>query len=295
MGFLLAHIVLNTAFSLCAQIARDRRFDYYLVTGLNYLTGLTGALIWLVLQPERSVDGVTIALGAVQGAQFAITVGAIYYLLARSGVGVTFVLIRLSVVIPTLVSLLGFNEILDVAAAMGLIAMLAAIVILGLGPVGRAGGGVTWDTALLLFVAIGVTGIGWTASKLFTEWRPESFRGTYVVSVFAAASLVAAFTFLGRRRLQPASELAGLEAAGRPRLGPMMLTGLLMGTANVAQNIFLIAALAVVPGSIAFPMTTALSVVLTTLAGMVVWGERHGPLTSVGIGLAVAGLVLVNV
>ncbi|MBM4437614.1 MAG: hypothetical protein FJ029_10370 [Actinobacteria bacterium] len=75
----------------------------------------------------------------------------------------------------------------------------------------------------------------------------------------------------------------------------MLLNGGVMGAANVAQNLFLLAALRTIPGSLVFPIQSSVSVLLMNAAGYALWHERHGREALVGVVLACTGLVLVNV
>ena len=54
------------------------------------------------------------------------------------------------------------------------------------------------------------------------------------------------------------------------------------------------AALELIPGTIAFPIQTSASVLLTTAAGVIVWRERHGPIVWAGVAAALAGMVIIN-
>ncbi|MBM4437195.1 MAG: hypothetical protein FJ029_08180, partial [Actinobacteria bacterium] len=217
MGYLALHILLNAVFGLSTRVAQTRGYDFFLVTGANYVLALLGAAVWAALQPVWRIDWTTALLGCAQGAQFASTIVAIYFLLVRTGVGITYALIRLSVVVPTLASILLFGESLRPTAIAGLVMLLAAVPLLS----ATASNGqrrLRWPAIALTGVTIAITGLGATAAKTFTEWRSEEFRAGYVVCVFAAATIVALVTFAGRRRLQPEflPPLPGSVAAGAP-------------------------------------------------------------------------------
>ena len=94
-----------------------------------------------------------------------------------------------------------------------------------------------------------------------------------------------------RHRLQPdLSPNVRLFSTARP-----LVIGAVMGTANVVQLTFLVAALDVLPGTVVFPIQTSAAMLLTTAAGMLCWRERHGRTAGVGVLAAVIGMGLVNV
>ena len=127
MGFLAAHILLNAVFALSTRVAQARRFDFFFVAGTNYVVAFIGAVVWVVLQRAWVMDPPTVVFGAVQGVQYALSIVGIYLLLVRTGVGVTFILVRLSVIIPTLASIVVFHESPTALALAGVALMLASI------------------------------------------------------------------------------------------------------------------------------------------------------------------------
>ncbi len=67
-----------------------------------------------------------------------------------------------------------------------------------------------------------------------------------------------------------------------------------MGTVNIAQIWALLAALAEVPGVVAFPLSAAGGLALAALGARLLWQERVGPRAGAGIGLAMLAAVLGN-
>ena len=71
--------------------------------------------------------------------------------------------------------------------------------------------------------------------------------------------------------------------------------GLRLGVVNVASILTYLVALEEVPGVIAFPVQAVGGMVLNTLFAAIVWRERFVQKTLMGLGIAVVGLLLVNV
>ena len=299
MGFLVAHILFVVGFALALRRAQTRGYDFFLMTGTNYATGLVIGVVWLAVAGAASVDLATVLLGIVQGARFSLAVVAIYLLLVRTGVGITFVLLRMAVIVPTVASILWFGERPDLPTLLGIGLMLAALPLL-------TRGGRSEDARLRVWwywpVVVGtltVTGAGLIAAKAFVEIAPIENMPLYAMTTFAAATTVALATFAVRRRIQPAlSPTVDRPAARGFRRGlfrePLAL-GVVTGGVNMGQLVLILLALREVPGTVVFPAQSAGSALLTIIAGYVLWHERHTRGTLAGAGLAAAGLVLVSV
>ena len=299
MGFLVAHILFVVGFALALRRAQTRGYDFFLMTGTNYATGLVIGVVWLAVAGAASVDLATVLLGIVQGARFSLAVVAIYLLLVRTGVGITFVLLRMAVIVPTVASILWFGERPDLPTLLGIGLMLAALPLL-------TRGGRSDDARLRVWwywpVVVGtltVTGAGLIAAKAFVEVAPIENMPLYAMTTFAAATTVALATFAVRRRIQPAlSPTVDQPAASGFRRGlfrePLAL-GVVTGGVNMGQLVLILLALREVPGTIVFPAQSAGSALLTIIAGYVLWHERHTRGTLAGAGLAAAGLVLVSI
>ncbi len=296
MGFLAISIAFNVAFALSTRVAQARGYDFFFVTGVNYVSALAAALMWFASQPVRAVDLSSVAFGVLQGAQYGLTIVGIYFLLARLGVGITFTLVRLSAIVPALVSVALFGERVSATALAGVGLMLLSIPLLTARRDRRAPAAATpwwiWPGLLVLLL---VTGAGLTAAKAFNEFSTPDHRPAFLLATFATATAVALVTFALRRRLQPsAPPLRELWSGRRSALIAPLTNGLVMGAANLAQLMFLVLALRVVPGTVAFPTHTSVAVLLTTAAGSLFWRERHGFIALAGVAMALAGFVLVN-
>ena len=261
MGFLVAHILFVVGFALALRRAQTRGYDFFLMTGTNYATGLVIGVVWLAVAGAASVDLATVLLGIVQGARFSLAVVAIYLLLVRTGVGITFVLLRMAVIVPTVASILWFGERPDLPTLLGIGLMLAALPLL-------TRGGRSEDARLRVWwywpVVVGtltVTGAGLIAAKAFVEVAPIENMPLYAMTTFAAATTVALATFAVRRRIQPAlSPTVDRPAARGFRRGlfrePLAL-GVVTGGVNMGQLVLILLALREVPGTVVFPAQSA--------------------------------------
>ena len=299
MGYLTLCAVFHVAFALGARFAQARKLDFFLVSTINYGVATVGALVAGIWQPWWRVDASAILLGGVQGVCYGLSMGGVYILLRSRGVGVGFVLVRTSVVIPTVLSIVAFGEHPTITALVGMALLFISVPLL-ISRNLRTGSQISrlWQWILIGSVVL-LPGIAFASVKTFNEISHPQLQGVFILSTFSAAVMAGLVMLILRRRLQPdAPSLRGFLLWWRPlRKASRYLTlatGAVMGISNVAQVSSLVRALEEIPGTIAFPVLTVLAVVLTTAAGHIFWGERHGYMALLGLAVAVSGLILVN-
>lgn len=299
MGFLVAHILFVVGFALALRRAQTRGYDFFLMTGTNYATGLVIGVAWLAVAGTATVDAPTVLLGIVQGARFSLAVVAIYLLLVRTGVGITFVLLRMSVIVPTVASIVWFGERPDPPTVVGIALLLAALPLLTRSGRSEDAQLRVWWYWPVVIGTLSVTGAGLIAAKAFVEVAPMENLPLYATSTFAAATAIALATYIMRRRIQPEARLVVDQPAslgfGRTFFREPLALGVVTGGVNMGQLVLILLALRDVPGTIVFPAQSAGSALLTIAAGYLLWHERHSRGTLAGAGLAAAGLVLVSI
>ena len=212
MAFLALHIVFNVGFALSTRVAQFRRYDYFLVAAVNYSLAALLASAWAALRGGWNFDAPTLIFGAVQGIQYAGTMIGVYLLLVRSGVGITFIFLRLSVVVPTLAAIVLFGERPTGPAIGGLLLMLISIPLL-VGPRSAVRGPRSrWYWPLVVFMVV-FTGAGITASKAFNELSTPDRAPAFVMAAFLVSVPVAP------RYLRHAPPIPGPDApvAAQPR------------------------------------------------------------------------------
>lgn len=129
---------------------------------------------------------------------------------------------------------------------------------------------------LLLFLADGLVMI---PALVFRKELPLSETMPFQTIIFVAAFAVTSVLYYLRR----------------PRLEPETLKwGALLGTANFGNYLFLVLALTALPGLVVYPVIAAGEVGLLAIAGVVLWKEKVGVRSWLGIALAIAAIVLIQ-
>ena len=133
--------------------------------------------------------------------------------------------------------------------------------------------GMSWG--MLLFAAYGITDFSF---KILAELDPLADPKAFMVPIFGTALLVT---------------LPPLLKQGLPDK-PALIWGTLLGMTNVLTTFFWFKALANMPGSIAFPTLGLGVIVISTLAGLVIWHEKLSKANYAFLGLACIAVLLIN-
>ena len=301
MGYLVAAVVLAVTFGLIQRAAQRRRVHYFHVAWTNYVVAALVALVWVAAQGGWEASALTYWVGALNGVGFAVLIVLQYFMLGQRGVAITFALGSLALLAPITTSLVVYGEPAEAVTLSGIALLVVAAPLIAyrrmpLLPAAKVG--LYWAVVVGLLGFTAGTLVSW---KVISEVTPAGDRGAFVLATFAGAMVTAGATLAVRRwRDGPGPPL---RQEGPVRAGwigtrlwvPLpIVMGVGLGLCNVVQLWLFLAALREVPGAVAFPVHSAGTVLLITLAGWIVWRERHGPITLLGIAAALAGLVLVN-
>ncbi len=296
MGYLVAAVALAVSFGLIQRAAQRRRGHYFYVSVTNYAVAALVALVWVAARGGWEASALAYWVGALNGVGFAVLFVLQYFMLGQRGVGVTFALGSLALLAPITVSLVVFEEPAEAVRLVGIALLVVAAPLIAyrrmpMLPAVRVG--LYWAVVAGLLVFTAGTLISW---KVISEVTPSADRDAFVLATFAGATVTAGVTLAIRRWSEgPGPPMRRQGQAGALAWVPLpIVMGVGLGLCNVVQLWVLLAALREVPGAVAFPVHSAGTVLLITLAGWIVWRERHGPVTLLGIAAAVAGLVLVN-
>lgn len=194
-----------------------------------------------------------------------------------NGVGVSISSMRVSLLVPVLISLYLYQESITWTAASGIVLVIGALILLipkkkGI-KIGRMDAG--W---LLLFIFL-ISGFADASLKVYEEEFSQQFNELLFMSlVFGSAFLIGAIAMMVRK-----------EAFFTTRETVM---GCFIGIPNLYSAVFLIYALTDIDGAIAYPMVNMLSVIAGTALGIWFWKDEITTLQLLGIGIAVIAIVL---
>jgi drug/metabolite transporter (DMT)-like permease len=285
-------IVASTLFSLTIKLAHKRGCTLLAVGATNYLTA---ALIYLAASVVtcaglggRLPSGLTVLMGAGSGVLFVSAFVLIAELQERRGISVTTAALRLSVLFPVLASFLFWGEKASAVQIAGMGLAVLSLPLLGFtrrAPPAQTAAGTfrapAFDLPGLLvtvglFVANGLVGV---ATRLYHEIGAPEEKVYYFAVLFATAALCSRLVLVFTRRKVARADV---------------VPGVFLGIWNTGASFMLLVSLATVPGFVAFPLQSALALVLTAAAALAIWKEKVTVSAAAGIVLAVAAAVLLN-
>ena len=144
------------------------------------------------------------------------------------------------------------------AQAVGLALVAAALLLLGSGNAGSRKEGMGQLLGLILPLFL-VTGLGQLAARIFSAGAPAENTYLYTATLFAGAA-IAALVALATRPVHPQRQDLWL--------------GLLLGATNTITNLSLLSALRELPSALVFSISSAASVALLAITGVLFWRER---------------------
>lgn len=274
------------AFGLLIRVAQGMGSNMVAVGAANYLTAMTvNAVLFLaggVSVPHTS----TVAIAVVGGATYASAFFMVARLTRQRGASIAGAVMRISTLIPVAISLLVWGERLSGWQAAGAALALVSLPLLTLKPGAARQGERRGGGTLLLVGLFFLNGLCLLAPRAFRATEAAGEEAVFLAILFAtaAATLCTAWAVTERR-----------EPAERHPLLLDLLPGLTIGVCNALQNRFMITALQRLPGTLVYPFTAAVGLVLTVAVARVAWRERFGALGAAGIALAVVSVVLVNI
>ncbi|MEO0085270.1 MAG: hypothetical protein ABIK37_01425 [candidate division WOR-3 bacterium] len=281
MHFLILKVLSAVGMGLVLKQVERQGLARLPVIRVNYAVAALIAFVAALAAGQDHISGRTALLAAVTGALFVAGLLVWMKAIGQAGLALSVVAMRTAIVIPLFASVIIWRErptALEIAGAAAAIVALG-LVLADVAAVSRAEPGRGASAVLWLALLFAVDGLVMVPAKIFQENLPQNenlpFQALLFMTAFAVTTLL---YYLGRERVD------------RETLQP----GALLGVANLGNYLFLVLALAVLPGAVVYPVIAAGEVALLALAGRLVWRERVGLKAWLGIALAVGALVLVQ-
>lgn len=263
------------------KVSEYRKLNTMKVLTVNYATAAAVAFLTPVSGADLTFD----YKGALPGFMLAAVVGGIFitnfFIYSKSvnknGVGISVAAMRISLLIPVLLSVMWYLEYLETRQWFGVGTVILALFLLlpNKRKMLREPKSAAW-LLLLLFVG---TGLGDGSLKIFEmdfsdSLSKEQFMGT----VFLSAMIVG-FTIIFAK-----------DTLSFTRHELRM--GFFIGIPNLYSAIFLIEALVLLNGAIVYSTVNIITVLGATLLGLFRWSDRLSRMQWAGIGTTILSIIL---
>lgn len=278
VGCILGFVV----FSALMKLAGLKGHPSSPVAAINYI--IAGVVCGAVSLTDVRAYGIpaVVLLGAVAGAIFVTGFYIYFRAIARAGLSIAQPTAAMSVLIPTLASVLVWREQPTAVQVAAMAAVCVAMLMLSSGSNGKANAGPAGHartTSLLLLGLFLMQGSSLLPPKVLEELGLGQHKWAYLTVLFGTAAAGALWRWVaGRDRVS--------------REGAAIGVGL--GLANVAATAFMSVSLAVLPGIIVYPVTSVGPMLIGMSLGIAVWGERPGMRALAGTLLAVPAVLLLS-
>ncbi len=279
--------------------------DRYTVTTFNYLVASLLSLFFFLskhfpaIHPAEAFRGFSTELPAViSGGEFSpagsagwalaigLPSGILYFLgfiylqkaIRENGVSLAGSFSKMGVLIPMLLAIFLWNELPSGVQMAGIFLALISILLTNIDlsdPSGIASG--LRPVLLILFLTVGMSEF---SNKVYQRYGILEMKSLFLFFVFATALLVSGWKTFRRRKSIRLSHF---------------LTGIAVGIPNYFASFFLILSLSRLKTAIVFPVYSAGTIVLLSLAGWLFFNERLRTKERIAVGLTVTALVLVNI
>lgn len=198
----------------------------------------------------------------------------------RNGMGVTIAAMRVSLLVPILLSVIVYGELMTPLKIGGILLVFTAMFLFVLA---RRDLKLTRVNSHILLIALfGITGIVDSSMKVFErEMLGVATEAHFMTVLFVVAFVTGLIVSGSRGSLR---HLNGLE----------IRYGALVGIPNLLSSIFLIKALAVMDASAAYSLVNLLVIAGGTLIGLILWKDRIAPKDWFGLLFALSAILLLS-
>ncbi|HKL17401.1 MAG TPA: hypothetical protein VJ905_00460 [Halalkalibaculum sp.] len=247
---------------------------------VNYLVAAVFALVWGTLKDgfgyinaDLLFFGFCLVVGVFFIANFIVYSKSVH----ANGVGVTITAMRLSLLVPVLLSVLLYSEYLTYLKTVGVVLVFASLILLKPKKTEVKIGSI--NAGWLLLIIFALSGFADASLKVYEEeFSTRLNELIFMGMVFLGAFMIGIISCLIRRGTLFTKEEFKL--------------GTLIGLPNLYSSIFLIYALGDISGSIAYPMVNMLSVAGGTALGLLRWNDTVSTMQWLGLIVALIAILI---
>lgn len=222
-------------------------------------------------------DGIRFALaaGVISGALYLINFILLQNSMKHNGVVLSSTFMKLGVLVPTLLAVTVFGEHPSMIQCLGFAIAVIGIILIHFEKESAGSSTHKFLLIILLFVA----GITDSMANVYDKIGNPDLKDHYLFYVFVAAFIIAVFAAIIRKE--------------KPCLQDV-IWGMLVGIPNYLSARFLLLSLGSVPAMITYPVYSVGSIVLITLAGVLLFKEKLSRQKMIALFLVIISLVLLN-
>ena len=278
MLYLILAILSSVAISVLMRLSNRKVSGGAGMLAVNYIMCLVMSAVFAgvdQLFPRTASLGQTLSLGAINGLLYLMSFAMLQVSIQKNGVVLSTIFMKLGLLVPLVLAVVVFREKPEVQQVVGFLLALVAILVINYEKTGQKSQSAGFLVLLLL-----LGGAGDTMSKIFEEIGDGALADQFLLYTFASALILCLILVLVKK-----------EKMGKWE----WLFGLLIGVPNFFSARFLLKSLSYIPATVAYPTFSVATLLVVTLAGVVLFGERLKKKQWIGVGMILGALVLLNI
>ncbi len=279
MIYLILHIVLSSCFIIIVRWAQKRKNNIVNIGAVNYITCAVIAVILFLLKQPSNFSGISCLLGAINGICYINVFFIAIYILPWKGAALTSAVARLAMILPLLAGILFWGERPTSVQFTGIALACISLILIGQREVGIVGKKVPPIIAVIMGCVFLIEGSALTSQEAFKYLGNPNELPVYILTAFLIAGSASIIILILRQQHPSIAEI---------------ITGIILGSVNNIQLVFLLKSLESFPGFIVFPAASAGSLLFTTCLAGFFLKERLVSLTYAIIVISIISLVLLN-
>ena len=284
MIYLILAIVFSTGVFVAMRLFEHFKLDNHQALMWNYVFAAgTGFLLCKQFDtPQQLVNESWFSLAILTGFWFIFTYLLMTASTQRSGVTITSLSSKLSVVLPTLAGVVLFNEKLNFVATMGIVLALVALVLVVGGGKRDAINRVSTNRLLPIFIFFG-TGTGDILMKL-TEQQNTGDNMSFMIAFIYFIAMLFGIFIVGFDLIRGKSKWQWKNAIG----------GIGLGVINFFSTFCVYHAMRCFDNVVLFPIYNIGVVSLTALTGWLLFKEKLTWKNYLGLAIAIIAVILIT-
>lgn len=276
---LIMAVLTGGSVSIVLRLSKGNAKNDMALFAINYVVCFLLARIFMGGKPFIIyTDGIGFALaaGIAAGALYLINFILLQTSMKHNGVVLSSTFMKLGVLVPTLMAITVFGEKPEIMQCIGFAIAVIAIIMIHF----EKNSTENSDHKFLLIILLLAAGITDSMANIYDKLGNPELKDHYLFYIFVAAFLIAAILSYVRK------ERVCLQD---------VIWGILVGIPNYLSARFLLLSLGSVPAVITYPVYSVGSIVMITLAGVLLFKEKLSKQKAIALLLVIASLVLLNI
>ncbi len=271
---LIVAVLMSTLISVLMRLSERHGKGRVSMLLCNYMMCTVLAALFTSFTPADGF-GITLSLGLINGALYLGAFMLLQWNVTHNGVILSSTFMKLGVLVPTLLSLIFFGDVLNLSRGAGLVLTVAAVLLMN----GQSKQKTTVQSLPGLLLLLVGGGMADGMSKVHEQLGNTELNSLFLLITFGSALVLCALVCLMRR--SPISKWDVID-------------GILIAVPNYFSTRFLLASLNSLPAVIAYPCFSAGVIAVTSLIGALVFRERLSRRQWGAMAIIAAALVLLN-